>query len=90
MERSVVRGPAVTGRGAVVRDSFIGPYTSVGDGCWIERSRIEHCVILSGAVVEGVEWLEDSLIGHNAVVRRDAANHRALRLLIGGDAGVSV
>ena len=90
VERSVVRGPAVVGRGAVVRDSFIGPYTSVGDGCRIERSRIEHCVILAGAVVEGVEWMEDSLVGRNAVVRRSGDKHGALRLLIGDDAEVAV
>ena len=75
---------------AVVWDSFIGPHTSVGDGCRIERSRIEHRVMLSGAVVDGVEWIEDSLIGRHAVVRRDAANHRALRLLIGDDPAVAV
>lgn len=37
-----------------------------------------------------VEWLEDSLIGRNAVVRRGVANRRALHLLIGDDAGVGV
>ena len=90
VERSVVRGPAVIGRGAVVRNSFVGPFTSVGDRCRIERSRIEHCVVLDGAVVEGIEWMEDSLIGRNAVVRQAAGNHRALRLLIGDDAEVAV
>lgn len=90
VERSVVRGPAVIGRGAVVRESFIGPYTSIGEGCRIERSQIEHCVVLAGAVVEGVERLEDSLIGRHAVVRREPGNHRALRLLVGDDAEVAV
>lgn len=90
VERSVVRGPAAIGPNAVVRDSFIGPYTSVGESCRIERSQVEHCVILDGSVVEEVERLEDSLIGRNTVVRRLAENHRALRLLIGDDAEVAL
>ena len=40
--------------------------------------------------MEGVESLEDSLIGRNAVVRRNATNHWALRLVIGDDAEVVV
>ncbi len=47
---------------------------SLGDGCRIERFRIEHRSIPSGAVVEGVGWLGDSLMGRNAAVRWDAAN----------------
>ncbi|WP_324716138.1 glucose-1-phosphate thymidylyltransferase [Carboxydochorda subterranea] len=90
VERSVVRGPAVIGANAVVRDSFIGPYTSVGDHCRVERSQVEHCVILDGSVVEDVERLEDSLIGRNTVVRRAGDNHRALRLMIGDDAEVAL
>ncbi|GIW50646.1 MAG: hypothetical protein KatS3mg081_0001 [Gemmatimonadales bacterium] len=36
VERSVIRGPAVLGAGTVIRDSFVGPYTSIGDGCTVE------------------------------------------------------
>lgn len=79
VERRVVRGPAVIRRGATVRDSFIGAYRRVGDGSRVERFRIKHSVVLSGAVVEAVEWLGNSLVGPNAVGRRDATNHRALR-----------
>jgi glucose-1-phosphate thymidylyltransferase len=39
---STVRGPAVIGRNSRVVDSFIGPYTSIGDGCTIEDSEIVH------------------------------------------------
>lgn len=89
VERSVIRGPAVIGREAVVRDAFIGPYTSVGAGCHIEGSALEHCVLLEGARVVGVERLEDSVIGRNAqVARGQRHNSRALRLLVGDDAEV--
>jgi glucose-1-phosphate thymidylyltransferase len=49
---------------------------------------LQHCVLLEGAVVEGVQRLEDSVLGKNAVVRVAAGNHRAVRLMVGDDAEV--
>jgi len=86
--RSEVRGPVVVGAGAVVEDSFVGPFTSVGPGCVLRGTVLQHCVLLEGAVVEGVQRLEDSVVGKNAVVRVAAGNHRALRLMVGDDAEV--
>ncbi len=86
--RSEVRGPVVVGGGAVVEDSFVGPFTSVGPGCTVRGSVLQHSVLLEGAVVEGVQRLEDSVVGKNAVVRRAHGNHRAVRLLVGDDAEV--
>ncbi len=88
--RSLIRGPAVLGAGAVVRDSFVGPYTSIGDGCIVERSSLEHCVLLSRALVQGIERLEDSVVGENARVIADTKNHRALRLMVGDDSEVRI
>jgi len=85
---SEVRGPAVVGAGTIVQDSFIGPYTSIGRGCAITDSSLEHCVVLDGVRLEGVERIEDSVLGRNAVVRRISGNHRVLRLLIGEDTEV--
>ncbi len=88
IEQSVIRGPAVIGKGARITNSFIGPFTSVGDQCHIEHSVLEHCVLLEGAKVLGVERLEDSVIGRNAHVARTKQNSRAYRLMIGDDAEV--
>ncbi len=43
---STVRGPSVIGRDAVVEDSFIGPYTSVGDNSRVVHSHLEYSVLL--------------------------------------------
>ncbi len=85
---STVRGPVVIGEGAEIRDAFIGPYTSLGRGCVVRRASMEHCVVLDGAQIEGIDRLEDSVIGLNARVTRDDRNHRALRLMIGDDSEV--
>lgn len=88
VRRSEVRGPAVVGQGTIIEDAFIGPYTSIGPGCTIKNSALEHCVVLEGVKVEGVERLADSILGRNSLVRRISGNYQALRLMIGDDAEV--
>lgn len=85
---SEVRGPAVIGAGTLVEHSFIGPFTSIGRNCQIQDSAIEHAVVLDGARVIGVPRLEDSVIGRNAVIKKQDGNHPASRLMIGDDAEV--
>jgi len=78
VKNSVVRGPAVVGEGAVVENSFVGPYTSVGPRAVVRGSAVEYSVLMEGAVVEGVERLEESILGRYARVA--AGGRRALRL----------
>lgn len=68
---STVRGPAIIGKNAVVQNSFIGPFTSVGDNSAIVDSHIEYCVIMENVTITDVSRLEESLIGKNAKVSRN-------------------
>lgn len=87
---STIRGPVAIGKNALIRRSFIGPYTSIGDNVKIIDSVIEHAVILEGAEVLGVERLEDSIIGRETKVIRGSNKHKALRLLIGDFSHIEV
>jgi len=88
VRNSTVRGPAVIGENVLLENSFIGPFTSIGNGCRIISSVLEHCVLLENARIEHVDRLEDSLIGKNSLVQRDHRNHQAYRLMIGDDSEV--
>jgi len=87
--RSTVRGPAVIGEGCLIKDSFIGPFTSIGDNSRVEKSVIEHSVLLAGVTISQVDRLEDSLLGRNARVSRHN-RHRSLQLLLGDDTVVEL
>ena len=66
LERSAVRGPAIIGAGAVVRDAYIGPYTAIGRHCVIERAEIEHSILLEGSSVKNLDGrMESSLLGRD-------------------------
>ena len=85
---STIRGPAVIGEGVLVENSFIGPFTSIGNRCRIVSSVLEHCVLLENARIEHVDRLEDSLVGKNSLVLKDHKIHKAYRLMIGDDSEV--
>jgi glucose-1-phosphate thymidylyltransferase len=86
--RSKIRGPVVIGENVYIEDSFIGPFTSIGDGCQITASVLEHCVFLEHATIRRVDRLEDSLIGKNSAVIKEMNTHQAYRLMIGDDSEV--
>src|SRR6478672_7415783 len=66
LERSTVRGPAIIGRGARITDSYIGPYTAIGDDVVIESAEVENSIILAGAHVHDLPGrVEASLIGRS-------------------------
>lgn len=86
--KSTIRGPVVIGDNVLVENSFVGPFTSIGKGCRIFASVLEHCVLLEQARIEQVDRLEDSLIGKNSSVIKNQSGHHAYRLMIGDDSEV--
>lgn len=83
VKNSTVRGPAVIGAGTVVVDSYVGPYTSISDGCEIISSELDHSVILANSRVANIERLTDSLIGRYVDVSHNDSLPRATRLMLG-------
>ena len=88
--RTTIRGPVVVGDNVTIEHSFIGPFTSIGNGCRILSSVMEHCVLLENARIEHVDRLEDSLVGKGSAVIKNRGNHQAYRLMIGDDSEVLV
>jgi glucose-1-phosphate thymidylyltransferase len=86
---SQVRGPCIIGKNVTVENSFIGPYTSIGDNSQIINSHLEYSVILENVVIKDVDRMEESLIGKNAKVTKNAKG-RNLKLHIGDYSDVEV
>jgi glucose-1-phosphate thymidylyltransferase len=91
LERTTVRGPAVIGAGAVLRDCYVGPYTSIGEGCEISGSEVEHSILLAGCTVSDLGGrMESSLLGRNVTVRRGERQPRAYRFMVGDNSDISI
>jgi glucose-1-phosphate thymidylyltransferase len=91
LERSNVRGPAMIGAGTRLVDAYVGPYTSIGEGCTIEQAEVEHSILLSGSSVHNLAGrMESSLLGRNVVIARDDRQPRAYRFMVGDNSEISI
>jgi glucose-1-phosphate thymidylyltransferase len=92
LERCKVRGPAIIGADTVVRDSYIGPYSSVYWGCTIERAELEHSIVLEQTTVKDISTrLTDSLLGKNVVVERSSGMPKgSLQLMVGDNSSIGL
>ncbi|MER5950938.1 glucose-1-phosphate thymidylyltransferase [Streptomyces sp. NPDC001904] len=87
---SRIVGPVVIGEDTVVRDAYIGPYTSVSANCRIEQSEIEYSIVLRGSSVRGVRRVEASLIGRDVEVTPAPRVPSAHRLVLGDHSKVQI
>ena len=91
VERSRLRGPLVIGANARIVDSYIGPFTAVGDGVEIRQSEIEHSIVLERSRIEDVaRRIESSLIGKDVVVCASGTRPRTHRLMLGDSSRVEL
>jgi glucose-1-phosphate thymidylyltransferase len=91
VERSTVRGPAIIGRGARITDSYVGPYTAIGEDVVIESSEIEHSIVLAGSAIRNLPGrIEASLIGRGVSVTRTEALPRVFRFVVGDGSDITV
>ncbi|WP_440100451.1 glucose-1-phosphate thymidylyltransferase [Streptosporangium sp. H16] len=90
IERSRVVGPAIIGPGTRIRDSYIGPFTSIAAGCAISGSEIEYSIVLPRSSIAGVSRIEASLIGHDVEVTPAPTTPRAHRLVLGDHSKVQI
>ena len=86
---SVIRGPAVIGPGAKVIDAYIGPFTSIGKDVEINKSEIEHSIVLEGSLIHDLETrVSDSLIGRGVKIHRLPLKPVAHRFMLGDNSEV--
>jgi glucose-1-phosphate thymidylyltransferase len=91
VERSRLRGPLVIGAGARIVDSYVGPFTAIGDGVVVEHSEIEHSIVLERSRLSHVPArIESSLIGKDVVVCASDTRPRTHRLMLGDSSRVEL
>lgn len=88
---STVRGPAIIGSGARIENTFIGPFTAIGDRCELVCCEIEHSIVLRDSAIRNISArISDSLIGKEVMVEHTDQKPHALRLLLGDHSQVGI
>lgn len=91
LSNTTVRGPAIIGAGSELRDSFVGPYTSIGPDCRIDRCEIENSILLEGSAIERISGrIADSLIGKNVRIHPGVERPRVHRFLVGDNSEIGI
>jgi glucose-1-phosphate thymidylyltransferase len=91
LERTVVRGPAIIGAGARLTDAYIGPYCAIAENVTIERSEVEHSIIMADSTICDLAGrVEASLIGSHVSIRRNHALPKAYRFMLGENSEVEI
>ncbi|MGD8397209.1 MAG: glucose-1-phosphate thymidylyltransferase [Candidatus Eiseniibacteriota bacterium] len=88
---SILRGPLIIGSDCRITDSYIGPFTSIGDEVTIEGSEIEHSIIMRGSEIVDIDTrIESSLIGRDVKIRRASGRPIAKRFMVGDSSFIEV
>ncbi len=83
---SQVRGPAHIAAGAVIADSYIGPYTSIGTEAQVIRSEVEYSILMTQVVLQDLPYrMDSSVLGRTVKVHRDETIKRkqTIQLILG-------
>jgi len=91
LKNCTVRGPAMIGDNCFLEHSYVGPFTSIGDGARVTHAEIEHSILREKCqIIDFHGRIEDSLIGVNVELTRSKLKPVAFRLMLGDDSKVEV
>jgi len=82
-ENSVIKGPAVIGKNCIIKNAYIGPYTSIGSNCVIEDAEIEDSIVLEGSQIIGVGRIVESLVGKSVKIIRGNSRPMGRKFVVG-------
>ena len=87
---STVRGPVAIGAGTRIVDSYVGPFTSIADGCLLADTEIEYSVVLARCSVTDIPRIEGSLLGRDVTLQRTERRPAAHRFMLGDHSQVEI
>ena len=88
--RTDIQGPAIIGSKTVLEDTNIGPYTSIGNSCTIQGSKISNSVLLDKVLMQNISQMQDSIIGNNAIIRQKESRDESKEFLVGDNTEVDL
>jgi len=88
---SVIRGPAIIGEETRIINAYIGPFTSIYHHTVVEKSEIEHSIVLEHSrIIDIPQRIESSLIGRNVEVFRSPLLPKAYKITLGDHSKVGL
>ena len=85
LENARILGPCYIGSNTQIKDSYIGPFTSIGANCNVENVEIENSIIMDETDIKmpGETRISESLIGSKTSIKPNYSRQRAMKLVLG-------
>jgi len=87
-ENTVIKGPVIIGRNVVIRNSYIGPYTSIGDNVVIENTEVEDSIILPDSEIRNAGRIVESVIGRGVKILKGNSHPLGKKLVVGDNSRI--
>jgi glucose-1-phosphate thymidylyltransferase len=88
---SKIRGPVIIGKNCVVENSYIGPFTSIGDRTEVRKSEIEYSIVLRDCRITNIGIrIEGSILGNDVEVVEGIGKPQVHRFMIGDQSRIEV
>jgi glucose-1-phosphate thymidylyltransferase len=88
--RSRLVGPLIVGAGSRVSNTYLGPFTAIGQHCVLEHTEIEYSIVMERSSIRGVHRIQGSLIGRDVQVSPSVNAPKAHQLVIGDHSRVCI
>jgi glucose-1-phosphate thymidylyltransferase len=91
VKNSIIRGPAIIGTNSEIVDSYIGPFTSIQNDCKINRTEIEHSIVLEGSEISEIgSRIDESLIGRGVRIFKCPPKPSVYRFMVGDKSEIGI
>jgi len=92
IENSRIRGPVIIGSNCEIgSNTYLGPYTAIGDNCRLVGSEIENSIVMEGAVIDCGNRIVDSIIGKNSrITSAEEKLPKGMKLVVGDSTYLSL
>ncbi len=88
---SHIRGPVIVGENTVIKDSYIGPFTSIYHDCTVENSEVEFSIIMDHCrIIDVGIRIESSILGSEVEILRAGGKPRNHRFILGAQSYLEI
>jgi len=88
---SEIIGPTIIGDNVEVNESRIGPYTSISDNCFIQKSQLENSILMEGVRIINInKQIDTSLIGSGCEIKDVDERSSSIKVFLGEKSTVEI
>ncbi len=88
---SAIRGPVIIGENTLIKNSYIGPFTSIYYGCEIKNSEIEYSILLENCkIVDASVRIKRSLLGRGVKIYKNTSKPSTHKFILGDQSTIKL